>query len=108
MKLKVLLLALVITLTTGFTACASTQPAPQQEQAIAAACASIAAAEDGITQLNLAHKLTAAQYDAVAKAIAIKKPICNVSPIPTSLSSAVLQELQSSVTVFLSVKNGSK
>jgi hypothetical protein len=87
-------LAIAVALTTGFTACGTFgQPSQAQQQGIAAACASIAASEDVLAVVNRAGKLSQAQYDAVMKAIAIKSPICNVSPMPTSIAAAAYQEL---------------
>lgn len=72
------------------------------QQNIAGVCQGIASSEQALALVQ--DKLTPAQRDAVAKAVAIKAPICNHAPFPTTVSDATYQELTGVLATLQGIK----
>lgn len=70
------------------------------QQSIAATCQAIASTEDALALV----KLNDAQKDVVRKAIAIKAPVCNVAPYPSSVSDATFAALNGALQNLVQVK----
>lgn len=93
--IRTLVLALVLTI--SLTACKSAQITPTGSQDIAYVCAGIAAAEDTFAALNRAGKISKAQWGVMQHVIAVKSPVCNVSPMPTSVTALGYAELSAAL-----------
>lgn len=82
-----------------------TGPASVQQN-IAAACQGIASAEDALSLVKA--KLSPAQMAIIQHAIAIKAPVCNTAPFPTTLSDAGYAALTGALADLQRVKQEAK
>jgi hypothetical protein len=85
-------IALVLCLIVVGTVVGCTRP----DQNIAGACTLITGAERGFDVAEKNGKVSRANYERAETWIALKKPVCNVTPMPTSVTStfyAVLLQL---------------
>ena len=80
---KFVLLAALITLTSGFSACSSMGGPSSDVQKIETACASVTTAVQGLTVANQQGKLTPAQKNSVLHALSVTTPICTAENPPT-------------------------
>lgn len=94
--MKLLLVPVLLALAS----CATYTP----QQSIAATCQAIASTEDALALV----KLNDAQKAVVRKAIAIKAPVCNVAPYPSSVSDATFATLNGALQNLVQVKQEAK
>lgn len=98
MFLRYAILAAIIAITSGFTACSSLQ-LNTNAQKVEASCATASTALKGLTALNDAGKLSPAAQQDVLKAIAIVSPICT-APTPPTLDDVKMQAFVQAVALL--------
>lgn len=74
------------------------------QQSVASTCQAIASTEDALALVKLDDR----QKAIVAKAIAIKAPVCNVAPYPSSVSDATFATLNGALQNLVQVKQEAK
>ena len=74
------------------------------QQNIAGVCQGIASAEQAVALVK--DKLTPAQKTLLAHAVAVKAPVCNVAPYPTSIDAAAYAALSGALGDLTRIKQG--
>lgn len=95
----------VAVLSIALTACSALAPSRQQQD-IAGACIAIAAAEQGFAIAAQGGKVSPADYRRVQGWIALKQPVCNVSPEPASIPDAAYRVLLQAAPALLAAAQG--
>jgi len=94
------------TSTLTLTACSSIPQGAQAQQDIAGTCIAIAAAENAYVLAAKAGKVAPATTAHVQQWIAIKQPVCNVTPEPASIPAALYAALLQAAPAFTAAAQG--
>lgn len=95
----------VAVLSIALTACSALAPSRQQQD-IAGTCIAIAAAENAYVLAAKAGKVTPAATARVQQWIALKQPVCNVTPEPASIPAALYAVLLQAAPAFTAAAQG--
>lgn len=96
----------VVAATLTLTACSSIPQGAQAQQDIAGTCIAIAAAENAYVLAAKAGKVPPSATARVQQWIAIKQPVCNVTPEPASIPAALYAALLQAAPAFTAAAQG--